>query len=143
MPFSNVSSGLRLMVSFLFRILFSSKFSLKSSSHVECIMIGLSFATKLNRDIVVLGMLGERQIFKYVHPANRANERNPSFLVGYAQGVFRHIICFYIICVWHGEKFICSWFTSLVTFCAGFTHSGTQQCLCGELFFLHLGMNPD
>ena len=38
---------------------------------------------------------------------------------------------------------ICSWFTSLVTFCVGFTHSGTQQCLCGELFFLHLGMKLD
>ena len=37
----------------------------------------------------------------------------------------------------------CSVFTSLVTFCAGFAHSDTQQCSCVELFFLHLGVKPD
>ena len=93
MPFSNVSSRLRLMVSFLLRIWFCSKFSLKSSSHVECIMIGLSFDTELNRDIGVgyVGRKADIWFLKYVQPTNRANERNPSFLVDYAQGVFRHI----------------------------------------------------
>ena len=70
-------------------------------------MIGLSFDTELNRHIGV-GYVGRKAdvcFFKYVHPTNRANERNPSFVVGYVQGVSRHIICFQIICVWHGEKF--------------------------------------
>ena len=43
-------------------------------------MIGLSFDTELNRDIGV-GYVGRK-------------ERNPLFVVGYAQGVSRHIICF-------------------------------------------------
>ena len=53
-------------------------------------------------------------------------------IVSYAYGVPRHII--------GTEKYShsCSVFTSLVTFCAG-----TQQCSCGELFFLHLGVKPD
>ena len=59
-------------------------------------MIGLSFDIELNRDIGV-GYVGRKAdvcFLKYVHPTNRANERNPSFVVGYAQGVSRHIICF-------------------------------------------------
>ena len=56
-------------------------------------MIGLSFDTELNRDIGVgVGYVG-RKAFKIRTP-NRANERNPSFVVGYAQEVSRHIICF-------------------------------------------------
>ena len=94
----------------------------------------------------MLGMLGERQIyafFKYVHPTNRANERNPLFVVGYAQGVSRHNLFLDYLSGMEKNSHICSWFTSLVTFCVGFTHSGTQQYLCGELFCLHLGMKPD
>ena len=59
-------------------------------------MIGLSFDTELNRDIDVgyVGRKADECFLKYVHPTNRANERNPLFVVGYAQGVSRHIVCF-------------------------------------------------
>ena len=61
-------------------------------------MIGLSFDTGLNRDIISVGYVGRKAdicFFKYVHPTNQTNERNPSFLVGYDTSfVSRHIICF-------------------------------------------------
>ena len=83
-------------------------------------------------------------MYKYVHPTNRVNERNPSFVVGYAQGYpDTSFVSRLSVSGMEKNAHICSWFTSLVTFCLGFTHSGTQQCLCGELFFLHLGMKLD
>ena len=64
-------------------------------------MIGLSFDTELNRDIGVGYVWRKADVcfFKYVHPTNRANERNPSFVVGYAQGVSRHHLFLDYLCL--------------------------------------------
>ena len=68
-------------------------------------MIGLAFDTELNRDIGV-GYVGRKAdicFFKYVHPTNRANERNPSFLYSWlCTGVIQthHLFLDYLCLAW-------------------------------------------
>ena len=52
-------------------------------------MLGLCFDTELNRNIGVgyVGRKADLCFFKYAHPTNRANERNPFFVLDNSPGM--------------------------------------------------------